>query len=51
MSRDIRELDRWLLDHPWQARFLALGGAILVFELSQFLRLALDALARWIGGA
>jgi hypothetical protein len=47
---ELKRIDSWLLAHPWQSRFLALGGAILILELSQFLRLALEACGRWIGG-
>lgn len=47
-QEELKRIDEWLVLHPTQATFLALGGAILVFELSQFLRLALDAVARWI---
>lgn len=50
-QEEFRRIDSWLLAHPWQSRLLALGGAILVFELSQLLRIVLDAVARWIGGA
>ena len=51
MSRDIRELELWIREHPWQTKFLTLGGAILIFELAMVLRYTLEALARWIGGA
>lgn len=48
---DLKRIDAWLVAHPWQAKFLALGTGILIFELSQFFRLALEAIGRAIGGA
>ncbi len=48
MSRDIRELERWLQEHPYQTGFLTLGGAILILELAMLLRYTLEALGRWI---
>lgn len=44
---ELERIDRWLLAHPRQSNLLAIGLALLVFELSQFLRLALEALGAW----
>jgi hypothetical protein len=48
---DLRRMNRWLEAHPWQANLWAIGLAIAVLELAGLLKFALDALARWIGGA
>jgi hypothetical protein len=44
---ELERLDRWCLEHPGQARMLSIGLAILFFELSQFLRFALEAIGNW----
>jgi len=41
-------INAWLLEHPRQAFSLSIGAAVLILELSEFLRLALDALAAWM---
>jgi hypothetical protein len=41
-------INAWLLAHPYQSWSLTLGGVVLIFELSQFLRLGLDAVAAWL---
>ena len=40
-------INAWLLEHPRQAYSLSIGAAVLVLELSEFLRLGLDAIAAW----
>lgn len=47
-QEEFKRIDEWLVLHPTQATFLAIGGAILIFEISQFLRLGLEALGRWL---
>jgi len=51
VSRDIRELERWIVAHPRQAWSFTIGGAILIFELALLLRYALAKLAAPLGGA
>jgi hypothetical protein len=44
---ELKRMDRWCLEHPRHAHMIAIGLGLLVFELSQFLRLALQALGAW----
>lgn len=40
-QEQLRSFDNWILAHPWQSRFFALGGAILVGEVAMLLKYAL----------
>ena len=44
-QRQLERFDRWCLAHPWRARVLAIGIAILVGEVAMFLRHGIDFLA------
>lgn len=46
----LRRLSAWLEAHPYQAAAWTLGISILILEVALYLRFALDAIARWIGG-
>lgn len=44
----LARLNQWCLEHPWKARTWSLGIAIAIFELSEYLRLGLEALGRFL---
>ncbi len=48
MSRDIRDLERWIEDHPVHTRLTTIGLAILVLELAGFIRYGMEWLARCV---
>jgi len=45
---EFKRFDSWCVEHPVQSWFFAIGGAALIFEVSEFLRLGLEAFARWL---
>lgn len=46
MSRDIRQLEQWIEEHPVHARFTTIGLAILTIELAELLKLGIAWVAQ-----
>jgi hypothetical protein len=45
-QEELGRIEAWILAHPHQVSFLAVGIAILVFEIAMFLKLAIDYISR-----
>lgn len=46
MSRDIRQLEQWIEEHPVHARFTTIGLAIFTLELAELFKYGVEWVVR-----